>query len=186
MPTASNPVEQAFRRCALLARVIELEYARARENPTHPRYADLGITEIGQKRDKATTLALVEEAFDELVALVDHLTILDMAAAFENLFGTRIATAVGAARKTLAERHRRPALAGREGIVRETKSFEGLRDITALIDTDLSQEFKSLLGLVRDNRNAFAHGTDIRNAPTILKEQARDALTEAVGLLRPV
>ena len=183
MAASSNPVEQAFRRCDLLARLIQLEYDRARANPTDARYAKLGITELGAKVNIDEATRQIDEVFGDLVALVDHLSILDMAAAFEWLFNARIGTAVGTARKTLREKHRRPALAGRARLVRNTTDFEGLRDITTLIDADLSQQVIALLNTVRENRNRFAHGTDIRNPPTILKNEALAALNEALDLL---
>ena len=186
MPTAQTVVDQAFQRCRLLARLVELEYERARAYPTDARYVDLGVLEIGKKQEKVKALVQIEAAFGDLIALVEHLTILDMAAAFERLFATRVATAVGAARKTLKERHRYLTLASREKLVRETKDFEGLNDIATLIEADLSQEVKELLKIIRENRNKFSHGTDIQNPPTILKEDARAALNEAIALLQPV
>jgi ribosomal 50S subunit-associated protein YjgA (DUF615 family) len=184
MPRPSSPVDQAFERCSLLARLIDSEYDRARANPTDERYVNLGVIERGEKVAKAK--AQIEQAFDDLVAIVEHLTILDMAAALERLFKARIATAVGEARRTLREKHRGDALAARVKLVREIEDFQGLNDITKLISADLSGEMQEQLDKVRENRNRFVHGTDLRNPPTILKEEAQAALNEAVALLKPV
>ena len=184
MPGSETSVDQAFERCRLLARLIEMEYERARANPTIQRYIDLGIIQRGDKIGEARKQ--IDQVFGDLIALVDHLIILDMAAALERVFKLRIATAVGEARKTLRAGHRSLVLAAREKLVREADDFEGLSDITKLIGADLSGEMQQLLEKVRENRNRFAHGTDVRNVPTILGEDARAALNEAVALLQPV
>jgi hypothetical protein len=185
MPSPPTPIDKAFERCRLLARLIDLEYQRARGTPTAKRYIDLGVIRQEDKIEEAREQ--IKQAFDELVALINHLTILDMAAALEHLFKARITTAVGEARKALRTKYRgRRALAAREKLVREIDDFEGLSDITKLISSDLSGEMQQLLDKVRENRNRFAHGTDLRNPPTILSEDARAALNEAVALFQPV
>jgi hypothetical protein len=184
MAKEPTPVDRAFERCKLLAQVVALEYRRARANPLDDRYATLGITERGEL--KADAVHQIEEAFSDLEALVNHLTILDMAAAFEKMFNARIATAVGEARKTLRGKHRGPVLAGRDGIVREMEDFRGLSNITNLIGADLDEQVKKRIESVRENRNRFAHGTDLTTPPTIPREEARDALNEAVILLKPM
>ena len=163
-----------------------LGYTRARANPTDDRSVELGVIPRGGKKEKARALRQIEEAFDDLVALVEHLTILDMAAALEKLFNARISTAVGEARKTLRERHRRSTLAAREKLVRETEDFQGLNNIETLLSTDLSGEMQELFKKVRENRNRFVHGTDIRNPPTILEGEAQTALNEVIALLQAV
>jgi hypothetical protein len=103
MAINQNPIDRAFERCRLLSSIVEEEYRRARGNPTDSRYVNFGITQQGgRKREEAEQQ--IREAFTDLVALVEHLTILDMAAAFERHFNARVSTAVGAARKTLRAR----------------------------------------------------------------------------------
>jgi len=97
-----------------LAKLIRLEYDRARATRSINRYVDLGVIPRGEKMEKATALRQIEEAFGDLDALVDHLTILDMAAALEKLFNARISTAVGEARRTLRQKHRPSTLAARK------------------------------------------------------------------------
>lgn len=184
MAEEPTPVDQAFERCRLLASVVAREYERARANPTDARYADFGVTEQGM--NKADAKRQIEQAFGDLEALIDHLTILDMAAAFEGLFKARIATAVGAARKTLRSKYPNSALAARAGLVHDAEEFQGLRDITKLIDADLDDHVKERLESIRKNRNRFAHGAVLSSPPTIFREDARDALNEAVSLLQPV
>jgi len=184
MPRKENPVEEAFERCRLLALLIDHEYQRARSTPTDQRYVDLGITEKGQKIEDARREII--QAFDELAALSNHLAILDMASAFERMFRSRIATAIGEARKSLQDKYARPGstpLIAREKLIRE--HFEGIADIIELIGASLSKEVQEQLRQVRDSRNKFSHGTDLRVAPTIMREEARDALNEAIVLLRP-
>jgi hypothetical protein len=187
MPSTLTAVDRALERCQLLARIVDLEYQRALANPTDERYVTLiPVVKEQEKQKKAGAKLQIEQAFGDLVALVDHLTILDMAAALEFMFSARIATAVGAARRTLATKHRGPVLAGRAGVVRDTKDFQGLGDITTLISADLDDQVRRSLESVRENRNRFAHGTDLRNPPTILQEDARDALNAAADLLQAV
>jgi hypothetical protein len=184
MARKPTPVDHAFGRCRLLANVVAREYERARAHPTDERYVDLGVTELGAK--KAEAQRKIQQAFDDLVALVDHLTILDMAAAFEGLSNAQIATAVGEARKTLEGKHRNSALAWRKRLVREPADCQGLSNITNLIGPDLDERVKKQLESVRQNRNQFAHRTALSNPPTILQKDARDALNAAVALLQPV
>lgn len=181
MPT---DVDKAFERCRLLAALVKAEYERARANPMQDRYVKMGVTQQGDTKGDA--IKKIEDAFSDLTGLVDHLTILDMAATLEKVFGQRITTAVGEARKVLVETFHPNALAARESMVRDSASFEGLREIVALIGSGLSGEVQELLSTVRENRNRFAHGTDLRNPPTVLTGDARNALNEAFALLRPL
>ena len=177
-------VDKAFERCRLLAELVKLEYERARANPTQDRYVKLGVIREGDTRGEA--VKKIEDAFSDLTSLVDHLTILDMAAALEKSFSQRITTAIGEARKTLNQKFHASTLAARENLIRDSASFEGLREIVALISAGLSGEIQEMLSKVRENRNRFAHGTDLRNPPTVLKDDARNALNEAFALLRPM
>jgi hypothetical protein len=185
MPADGTPIDRAFARCHLLALIIQSEYVRATANPTNSRYDEsgFGVTKVGDTREVA--LPKIRQAFDDLVALVEHVTILDMAAALEELFKSRIATAIGAGRKTLREQHRGDALAARAGLVHDVDDFQGLAEIAKLIAADLSPETQGLLNKVREDRNRFAHGTDLRLLPSVQKDEARAALNEAVDLLRP-
>jgi hypothetical protein len=148
------------------------------------RYKKLGIIQDGDK--KADAVKRIEEAFSDLTGLVDHLTILDMATALEKSFSERITTAIGEARKALNEKFHASSLAARENMVRDGASFEGLNEIVALISASLSGEIRDTLDKVRQNRNRFAHGTDLRTPPTVLSDDARAALNEAFALLRPM
>jgi len=169
-----------------LSRLIVLEYERARANPLDRRYTDLGITKWGGLPKKADAQKSIEEAFGDLQALINHITILDMAAAFEGLFKAQIATAVGEARKTLKGKHKETVLAGRERLVREAKDFQGLSNIMELISPNLDERDKERLESVRENRNRFTHGTDITAPPTIRSDDAREALNNAIDLLKPI
>lgn len=179
-------VDQAFNRCELLAKLVEWERQRAAANPFDERYIALGIIKRGEKMRKLETLKSIHATFDEIAALVEHLTILDMAASLEHLFQSRIATAAGEARKTLRSNYNSSVLAAQPKIVREADDFKSLAEIVRILSENLSKETQEKINKVRENRNIFAHGTNIRVAPTILKEDARAALNEAVELLKPV
>lgn len=179
-----TPIDEAFERCRLLASLVDLEYRRARANPNDKRYVELGI--LAQGMEKRNALKRIESTFDDLAALVEHLAILDMAAGLEKLFRLRIATAVGEARKTLREKFGESTLARRERLVREADDFQGFKEIIQFLSSDLSAETQQILDKVRENRNRFAHGTNIRNPSTIPKEEARTALNYVVDLLKPV
>src|SRR5215469_12547629 len=101
MSKTSSPIDHAFKRCSLLSRVIQFEYERARANPLDQRNVELGIFDLGEKVEKKEAQDRIEEAFSEVVALSNHLAILDMAAALEYFFRARVGTAIGEARKTL-------------------------------------------------------------------------------------
>jgi hypothetical protein len=68
MPSPPTPIDKAFERCRLLARLIDLEYQRARGTPTAKRYIDLGVIRQEDKIEEAREQ--IKQAFDELVALI--------------------------------------------------------------------------------------------------------------------
>jgi hypothetical protein len=184
MPTASpSPVDQAFNRCLLLSRLLDLARQRAISDPTHQRNVAIGLAGRGQKRPDA--IRSIEDAFEDLGGLVNHLALIDMAGAFERHFRLRLDTAIGEARKVIRERYRSsiPLHAHRESLVRQAHDFQGLADIERLIGGRVSAEIRDEWEMIRKNRNNFAHGTDIRAPPTITNEQARQTLNEIIEIL---
>jgi len=149
----------------------------------HERNVDVGLTIAGQKRRDA--VRSIEEAFEDLGGLVNHLALLDMASAFESYFRARLDTAIGEARKVIRERYRTsvPLHAHREGLIRDADDFEGLANIRQLIGGRLSAEIHDNWEMIRKNRNSFAHGTDIRRPPTITSERTRETLNEIIEAL---
>jgi len=178
-----NPVDQAFNRYRLLTRLLEDARQRAVSDTTHERNVDVGLTTRGQKKQEA--LHNIEDAFEDLGGLVNHLALIDMAAALERYFGERLRTAIGEARKVVRDRYRSsvPLHAHREGLIRDADDFQGMADIERLIGGHVPAEVRAEWATIRRNRNNFAHGTDIRIPPTITSEQARQLLNEMIEIL---
>src|SRR5260370_37235615 len=111
-------IDDAYARYQILSRILERARERAVGNPTDNANINLGLTERGQKRQEARRQ--IEEIFEELGGLVNHLAILDMAATFEKFFLARLNTALGQDRKVIRERYRGsvPRHADREILVR--------------------------------------------------------------------
>jgi hypothetical protein len=178
MASAPSPVDQAFKRYRMLAHLMEFARERALSNPTDPRNVTAELTLSGLSPREARRS--IEDAFEELGGLLNHVALLDMASAFEGHFRARLGTAIGEARKVVRERHRSniPLHAHREGLIRDTEEFQGLADIGRLIGDRVSAEVHERWEVIRRNRNSFAHGTDIRRPPTITGEQTRETLGE--------
>ena len=145
MKANATPIDRAFERCRLLAGLIASEHKRARAYPTDDRYVELGLIERGAKIEKEKIRQAIDQKFDDLSALVEHVVILDMVAALELHFDGRIKTAVGEARRTLKGKFGDSALAGRNKLVRETDDFRGLQNIIDLVEPDISIEMQAIL-----------------------------------------
>jgi hypothetical protein len=169
-------VDNAFQRCLLLARILTQARDRALGNPMSDHNTNLGLVQKGQKKQEAITS--IETAFEELGALINHLAILHMAASFEMQFRTWLGTAIGEARSAIRDRYKKtvPLYVGRAGLVREQDDFQGLARIEQLLSGRVSDEISEALSLIRENRNEFSHGKDIRIPPTITQQQTLDAL----------
>lgn len=182
MVDETTPVDAAFARCRLLERIVGRAAAQASADPTHARNVELGLTEKGDR--KADAARKIAAAFEELAHLVNHLAILDMAAALETLFKARLGTAIGEGRRAMREHYEISTLwAAREHLIREATDFAGLRDIEAFLGGHLSEAVRADLGSIRAARNRFAHGTDIRQPPAITSDAARDTLAEVASWL---
>jgi hypothetical protein len=184
MPDAlPSPVDRAYARYETLTRLLDRARQLALGDPTHQRNIDLGLTEPGQKRLDARRS--IEDAFNDLTSLINHLALLDMAGAFERHFRERLATAIGEARKVVRERYRSemPLYAHREGLVRDAEDFQALIGIEQLIAGRMAAEIRGEWEMTRKNRNDFAHGTDIRIPPTITSERARETLNAIIETL---
>jgi hypothetical protein len=183
MAATPSPVDRAYNRCQILTRVLDGARQRALADPTHERNIDLGLTTRGQKKPDAQRS--IEDAFEDLFGLINHLALLDMAGAFERHFRERLNTAIGEARKVVRERYRsdRPLYAHREGLVRDAEDFQALTGIEQLIGGRMSAEVRAAWETIRKNRNAFAHGADIRLPPTITSERAWETLNEIIEIL---
>jgi len=145
----------------------------------HNRNIELGLVEQGQR--KSEVVSAINEAFEDLTNLMNHVRILDIAAAFELHFRARLRTAIGEARRVLREHYSIAPLADdRERLAIAVEDIQGLAEIASLIGGRLSNETSQTLSQIRADRNKFAHGTDIRVPPATTSEQARDVLNEII------
>jgi hypothetical protein len=178
-----TPVDEAFDRYQMLSRLLDAARQRALSDPTHQRNVDVGLTTREQMKQDA--VRSIEDAFEDLGGLVNHVALLDMAGAFESYFRARLDTAIGEARKVVRERFRSsvPLHAHRESLIRDADDFQGLADIGRLIGERVSAEVRDNWEMIRKNRNSFAHGTDIRRPPTITSERTRETLSEIIEAL---
>lgn len=186
MNTSDEPTVYAGRRCVRPASALvanpRSDKGSALSDPTHKRNVDFGLTEAGDR--KADAVRKIEEAFEDLGNLLNHVAIIDMAGAFELVFRTRLGNAVGEIRRVVKEEYESgPFWASREDLVHQIDDFQGLRKISALLSGRMSKETADALSAIRENRNRFAHGTDIRTPPTITSEEAREALNDVIGII---
>ncbi len=108
----------------------------------------------------------MQATFADLLGLVGHLTILDMAASFEVASQARLGTRLGEVRSALAAGGRKrflPPYALR--LVRDRDEFGSLRAVAALLDGEADEALLDAFDAVRQARNNFAHGTEILSAP---------------------
>jgi hypothetical protein len=172
-----TPIDKAYYRYTVLSGILERTRQRALANPMDQRNVDLGLTEAGRK--KVEVEQDISEVFEDLTNLVNHLGILDMAAAFENYFRARLSTAIGEARRVVGKHYGIEILRrDRERLVRDPDDLQGLANITSLIDGHLSAEVAATLGQIREDRNRFTHGTNIRVPPNTTTKQTRETLNE--------
>ncbi len=88
-----------------------------------------------------------------------------------------MSTALGEARKTLRENYRLQVFHSvREGLVARIGQFQGVRGLETLLAPKLAEELKQTLKAIRDDRNKFAHGTDVTQPPAVDIDDAHKAL----------
>ncbi len=179
----ANSVDRAYFRCQLLINIVERSRRLALANPTDRRNVDLGLVEAGLKKQDAE--AQISSIFDEISGLLNHVSILDMAAAFELQLRAWLGTAIGEARKVVNARYDRqvPLYLGRNSLVREIEDFEGLARIENLLISLLTAEVAEHLKLIRVNRNNFSHGTNTNVPPTITSGDAKAALDATIAAI---
>jgi hypothetical protein len=175
-----NSVDAAFARYQVLVGILDRGRRRALSNPTDQANVDLGLVQRGLKRSEAE--AAIEAVFEELSGFLDHVCILDMAAAFELQCRAWLGTAVGEARKAIGRGYGKhiPLYLSRESLIRRIDDFEGLAEIEVLVTGQLTIETADKLKDVRSNRNKFSHGTDTNVPPTITIQEAKETLDAAI------
>lgn len=181
---SSSAVDRAYQRCQILTKLVERARDDALANPTQQRWADVEITSPDDL--KADAKKKVEETFGELLNLINHITLIDMAASFERVCRDRLRNQVGLARSALSDRaSKRDSNLARyhQRLVHEVDDFEGLAAFGGLLDGYLAKELGEKLKLIREGRNNFAHGTDIKTAPKVARGEVLETLNATLELL---
>ncbi|MBV9218172.1 MAG: hypothetical protein JOY94_02055 [Methylobacteriaceae bacterium] len=118
-----------------------------------------------------------KKTFSEIDGLVSYLTILDISASFEVAFREELKNAVGEARKAARNNYDIDTLSRvRESLVHNIEFYGGFGGIESLLKAHLDDTLVASLKAIRENRNRFAHGTDVEIAPTILAHEVVAAL----------
>lgn len=178
---AETPVDEAFERYMTLSAILDRVREIAVADPTHARNIQMGLTEEGMKKSDAREHII--QTFEELTSLLNHVVVIDMAAAFERYFLARVTTAIGEARRVVRTQYNvEPFSAVREKLVKEADDFQGLAQKGSMLVGQFSPDLNAAWKLILEARNKFAHGTDILTAPAIASEEAKDALNEILQL----
>ena len=175
----SSALDAAYRRCRTLTLLVERARSEAVANPSQDRWKDFEITSPGDSR--VACAAKVNDAFDQILNLLNHVTILDMAASFEMATKARLGTRIGDTRSAIAaavQKNSLPVYHAR--LVRSQKDFDGLNSLAELLQGHIDENVSEVLSAVRESRNAFAHGTDVTVPPKAGREEALGALREAL------
>jgi hypothetical protein len=184
MASPIDSVEKAFFRCEILLKILDDTKRRTISDKANqfPYAFSLGIIEKGDTIDEAKLK--IESIFSQLESLITHLTILDVAASFENIFRERLKNAIGEARKAVRKNYKIQTLFKvREELVQDVAAYSGLGGLETLLGPQLDQELLGKLKAIRANRNRFVHGTEIHALPTIDGADALKALREVAELL---
>lgn len=179
MPEKEPSILAAYKRMAILKAITGAERTRAESNRYDQRNLELGIIEPDQPRTNLENK--IRTLFNQIELLLDHLTLLHMAASFESEAKVRLDTVAGAAHKTIqGSRERSGGWATR--LVRGADSFDGLYDIGEVLGLTASDlnAFKT----IRKVRNAFSHGVALETVPPITAEDARDVLVATLARIK--
>ncbi|SFU72547.1 hypothetical protein SAMN02799631_01989 [Methylobacterium sp. 174MFSha1.1] len=178
----SAPIDRAFQRSRVLARLVAEAREHATRNPGHDKWLDLGLTEVGDRPKDA--VRKLERIFDEIAGLIEHLAILDMAASYERSARTRIGNYVGVLNAVGEAAVRRGGLPRHSlGLLRRATEYQDLASIIELLKPSLDADLLTDLQRVRRSRNSFAHGTDVSFGPDIDAEGARVVLKQAIDVV---
>ena len=177
-----DDIEEAYRRGQALTSLLKWARNQAQSDVTNQRWVELGIASAFESKERR--LAAVNQLFESLLGLAEHVKILDMAATFELASQSRLATRVGAARSAVkggTKKHGLPAYTSR--LIHDADDFSSLKAIAQLlenqIDRDLADQYKQIC----EARNNFAHGTNILASPKIDADLAREKLIEVLKAL---
>lgn len=181
MASVHNPIDEAFDLVAVLRAIVSAARRLALSRPFDPQNFALGILKPQRFKDRDEAEREIVAIFNALELLLDHFSILHMAAAFEQAAVVRIGNGLGAARAAI-EKGRKPTDRWPAKMLRDAKDYQSLEGISALLG--LSAEDKILFDRVRKVRNELGHGVPITNVPGITAEDARSVLIEALAILK--
>ena len=177
-----SSVDLAYGLCSKLNAIVDKTAREAEANPTDRKWIALGITEAGQKPVDARRA--IEQTFRSLSALVRHLTLLYIASEFEGSARAKLARHVGEGRGALRVKIKAGEMPiFSERLIRSPDDYESLALVSSLLEGHLAGEFKATLNRLRQDRNRFAHGTDIAVPPETDVEEALIATRAALSLI---
>lgn len=177
-----NPVDAAFRRKEMLVQILKWVRTQALANPAQSRWAELGLRSAYESKERS--VSELNDAFDQLFGLLEHLAIIDMASSFEMAGKRRLSTRIGEARTALRDSAKKGASAPQlEKLLRASEDYDSLKEIENFVSQYIDKTVLDSLALVRSARNNFAHGTDILSAPVIDSDRARENLKDVLDLI---
>lgn len=178
----SAPVKRAFQRSQVLAKIVAELKGQAHRNPLSEKWVDYGITEPDDSR-KSADLKLTQ-LFEEISGLIEHLTILDMAASYELAARTRFANYIGiiqGAGESLARTNSIPRYS--LGVIKGAQSYDGISAINDLLKPSVDPALIAELTKISKARNRFAHGTSVKLAPEVDRAEAKEILIHALDAI---
>lgn len=177
-----DPLEAAYQRSSLMIALLQAIRDDALKDPTRNRWKDLGLVEVGDTKSEAFNK--ITSAFEEILNLLNHVRIVDLTASFELLARQRMDNHLGEARKALSGSAKKRLLpVFHERLALGSGDFGGLNDYIHLLDGHLSKEVVAALKVIREARNAYAHGTDLGTPPKVSADQTLANLSAARDLL---
>jgi len=144
------------------------------------RLADeLGTTAASGRRED--TLRKTRAALDAVELQIERQSIIELFAAFEATFRSRIPTAIGEAGRVVREHYQLPLLAVlRESLVRTQGEFRELKPLLDFV-APASTVSSETLSAIRSARNDAAHGLSLNTAARVRPEQVYRALHDLIS-----
>lgn len=169
-------IEEAHRRGRILSAVLVQARERAKSDPLNGKWADCGLVNQGDKKDVA--LATINETFDRLSEFISYITILDMAASFEEAARRRMTTHVGEARKRLEGKKPFELPFYKQKFMRDPADFGSLAAIWGLLESQAGVDATANFEAIREVRNLIAHGSQPQGPPKIDVDTALETLDD--------
>jgi len=178
----ATEVERAYERCSVLSAIVRHVRDDALARPTEAMWLKLGLVEEGDTKPEA--LARMEQLFDEVQALIEHLFVLDMAAQFERASLARVKNYIGSVRSGFTAPMKKAKLPARASkVIKVAADFENMTTFLNLLEGHIDKELLEQLKAVRSARNVFAHGIDVKVLPPVSREDVRDSLMDSLAAM---